>query len=135
MEQEILIEHPKVQKRNFIAIVLVLAITLPTAFGSWLYLQYRSGNSVVLGIAISQEREKAIQASEELYKEFSRSNWNFDSGQCLANEVIPGWGLDIVHDPRIPEDDLMENQCRDYAYGLIDHIVEFNPEGNLIRAE
>jgi hypothetical protein len=40
---------------------------------------------------------------------------------------------DVAHDPRTEADDDPANQCEEYRSGEVDHFVELDPDGNLIR--
>jgi len=48
---------------------------------------------------------------------------------------MPGWVLDLVHNPRQPIDDLPENQCNSFVEGRSKHFVELDIEGDLIKAK
>lgn len=54
-------------------------------------------------------------------------------GPCIAENVVPGWVIDIAHEPRLPVDDLPENQCAAYRDGTATHFVELSPEGKILR--
>lgn len=81
------------------------------------------------------EIETAINQASFLYRQRKAMGENFSTGPCLSNALMPGWVVDIVHSPRIPIDDLPENQCPSYIGGKTVHFVELDTEGNLIRAE
>jgi len=79
-------------------------------------------------------RKEAIARAMELYRQLRAQGVDFSHGPCLSEEVVPGWCVDIVHNPRQPVDDLPENQCASFREGRVRHFVELDPEGNLIRA-
>lgn len=83
------------------------------------------------------ERQRAIDAAMEVYAKVAGSDQDLSSGPCIAEELedVPGWSVDIAHDPRQEIDNQPENQCQAYRDGETDHFVELDPEGNLIRAE
>lgn len=54
-------------------------------------------------------------------------------GPCLGM-IADDWVLDIVHDPRTPVDDLVENQCEEFREGQVHHFIELDPSGQLIRS-
>jgi len=83
---------------------------------------------------VESDRDRAIRLAKELYERKKREKVDFESGPCLSEEIIPGWCVDIAHDPRIAADNLPQNQCRSYRTGRVRHFVELDPEGNLIRA-
>jgi len=54
-------------------------------------------------------------------------------GPCVAESIIPGWAVDIAHEPRLPIDDLPENQCASLLDGTATHFIELSPEGKVLR--
>lgn len=79
--------------------------------------------------------EKAISQANHLYNLRKIMKTDFSSGPCLSNALMPGWVVDIAHNPRIPLDDLEQNQCQSFIEGSAKHFVELDPDGNLIRAK
>jgi len=53
-------------------------------------------------------------------------------GPCL-DIMVQGWACDIAHSPRLPVDDLTENQCHDLFVLTPAHFVEVDEECNVIR--
>lgn len=85
--------------------------------------------------AISKnEIDTAINQARHLYSQEKIRGRDFSSGPCLSDALLPGWVVDIVHNPRLAIDDLPENQCSAYIEGKLKHFVELDTEGNLIRA-
>lgn len=82
-----------------------------------------------------EERERAIDEANRVYAAERAAGRDFSAGPCLREELIPGWVLDIAHDPRQPVDELPANQCQSYRAGRTSHFVELDPDGNLIRAK
>lgn len=85
----------------------------------------------------NDERQRAIDAAMEIYASEAAGGTDFSSGPCIADELedVPGWSVDIAHDPREEIDNQAENQCQAYRDGRTEHFVELTPEGELIRAE
>ncbi len=81
------------------------------------------------------EIDTAVNQAKFLYRQRKEMNEDFSSGPCLSNALMPGWVVDIAHSPRLPMDDLPENQCPAYREGRVAHFVELDTEGNLIRAK
>ncbi len=53
-------------------------------------------------------------------------------GPCLSNQVVEDWVCDVAHWPRLPVDNLPENQCP--AYGkTAHHFVEVDENCQVIR--
>lgn len=80
------------------------------------------------------EQETAINQAKLLYKHAKERNQDLSDGPCLSNALMEGWVLDITHNPRLPIDDLPQNQCAAYIEGSARHFVELDLDGNLIRA-
>ena len=83
------------------------------------------------------ERDRAVAAAMAAFDEATARGIDLDNGPCIAEELpdLPGWVVDVAHDPREEVDDDSDNQCRRFREGEADHFVELTPEGELIRAE
>lgn len=78
------------------------------------------------------DKNLAIIKCQELCQfELSTGNADFNTGPCLAEEIIPDWSCDIVHVPRQAVDDDPANQCAFFRQGLTHHFVEL--DGNCSR--
>ncbi len=75
----------------------------------------------------------AVARARELYQQKRAEGVDFSHGPCLSNNLISDWVADIAHNPRIPVDDLPENQCAAFREGKAHHFVELDPNGILIR--
>jgi hypothetical protein len=73
----------------------------------------------------------------EVYEEVAATGQDLSNGPCIADELddVPGWSVDIAHDPRQEIDNDPANQCQAYRDGRTSHFVELDPEGELIRAQ
>lgn len=111
-------------------LILSLTIILLTAYVTLLMNQSLFQKNVP-----KSELETAINQSRHLYSLRKQSNEDLSTGPCLSDALMPGWVVDIVHNPRQAIDDLTENQCPSYKGGRSKHFVELDLEGNLIRAE
>jgi hypothetical protein len=79
-------------------------------------------------------RQQAIRQAYALYEKAKARGMNFSRGPCISNgKDIVGWVVDIAHRPRQPVDDLPQNQCSAFIDGKVDHFVELDPRGRLIR--
>lgn len=85
--------------------------------------------------ASKNEIETAVNQAKYFYGQERGRERDFSSGPCLSEALLPGWVVDIVHSPRLPIDDLPENQCSAYREGRAQHFVELDLEGNLIRTK
>ena len=118
-----------------VTILLILIIILVATF----YILTRKPETINYEDRVKQEALK-------LYNQVKESGIEFSS-QCLGNIVVyrsnyfvgifkldsVDYVVDIVHVPRIAEDDLLENQCQDYREGKIIHFVELDKDGNVVR--
>lgn len=84
---------------------------------------------------ISSDEDKAVAQAKLIYERKKEAEVDFSSGPCLTNDLMPGWVLDIAHNPREEIDNLVENQCQAYIEGRANHFVELDLEGNLIKVE
>ncbi|MDO8573928.1 MAG: hypothetical protein Q7R77_04210 [Candidatus Daviesbacteria bacterium] len=80
------------------------------------------------------EIDTAVNQANLLYNQRKLEGQDFSNGPCLSNALMPGWVLDIVHNPRLSTDDLAQNQCPSFREGSASHFVELDLEGNLVRA-
>lgn len=110
-------------------LLLVLTIILITAY---LTLAVNAGLPKSLSRA---EIDTAINQAKHLYRQEKEKHRDFSNGPCLSDALLPNWVVDIAHSPRLPIDDLPQNQCPAYLEGKAQHFVELDPEGNLIRAK
>jgi hypothetical protein len=55
-----------------------------------------------------------------------------ESAPCLAEELVPGWSLDVVHIPRIEEDEFPENSCISFLNGDTERLIEYDTLGDFI---
>ncbi len=81
------------------------------------------------------EVDTAINQAKFLYQQKKLRGEDFSNGPCLSDALMPNWVVDIVHSPRLPVDDLPENQCPSFREGRTGHFVELDLEGKLIRAK
>ncbi|MBI2086368.1 hypothetical protein HYT74_03440 [Candidatus Daviesbacteria bacterium] len=109
--------------------VIALTVIILTIFAT-LFL-----NHFVIKPASKTEIDTAINQAKLLYRQKKATNEDLSNGPCLSNALMPNWVADLVHSPRIPVDDLSENQCSGYIEGRAQHFVELDLDGNLIRTK
>ena len=80
-------------------------------------------------------RDLAIAQARDIFRSAQLEGTDLSKGPCLAEKLIEDWVFDIAHNPRQAIDNKPENQCVSYRSGRAHHFVEFDPQGNLIRAE
>jgi hypothetical protein len=83
---------------------------------------------------MENDRDLAIVMAQQLFRTKKAQGVDMSNGPCLAEEIIPGWAVDVAHSPRIDIDNLPENQCRSWLERRVQHFVELDLEGNVIRA-
>lgn len=79
--------------------------------------------------------DTAVNQAKLLYNSEKQRGRDFSNGPCLSNALMPGWVVDIAHNPRQEIDNLVENQCAAFVEGSAQHFVELDINGNLIRAK
>lgn len=110
-----------------IVFILALTVILLTAY---LTLVLNGPNETIS----KRELETAINQAKYFYNQKKTRGEDFSNGSCLSNALMPGWVVDIVHQPRKAIDDLLENQCSAYLEGSAKHFVELDVDGNFVRA-
>ncbi len=83
---------------------------------------------------LQSQKEQVIREASELFTQKKEAGMDFSSGPCLAEEIMSGWSVDIVHLPRTSEDDLPKNQCQYFRKGKTVHFIELSLDGDLVRA-
>lgn len=83
---------------------------------------------------ISEEADQAVNQAVKVYDQKKSLGEDFTNGPCLTNDLLPGWVVDIAHNPRLPVDDLAQNQCQAFNEGRATHFVELDLDGKVIRA-
>src|SRR3989344_5249440 len=112
-----------------IVFLLALTVILVTAFLTLMV------NSTLPKTLSKTEIDTAINQANHLYRQEKEKGRDFSEGPCLSNALLPDWVVDIVHNPRLPMDDLSQNQCPAYSQGRAKHFVELDIDGNLVRAQ
>lgn len=115
--------------KGFLVIVSLAVIALTA------YLTLAVNNAFVKSSPSKSEIDTAINQARYLYSQRKKLGEDFSNGPCLSEALMPNWVLDIAHNPRLPVDDLPENQCQTFREGRAKHFVELDVNGNLIRAQ
>jgi len=77
-----------------------------------------------------RKQQEAIAFALNEYNSKKEEGMNFSS-QCLGS--TGDYAIDIAHVPRINEDNLAENQCRDFLEGKVRHFIELDRNGSIIK--
>jgi hypothetical protein len=79
--------------------------------------------------------QELVQQAQQIYEKKKAEGFSFFNGPCLSNNLASVWVVDLVHNPRQDVDDLPENQCPSFVTGERSKVIEFDLDGNLIRAK
>src|SRR5215216_3503021 len=82
----------------------------------------------------SEAPPDVIALAKRAYEDAKARGVDMSRGPCLG-VVSAGWVVDVAHEPREPVDDEPANQCQEYRSGQVDHFVELDPDGKLIRSK
>jgi hypothetical protein len=112
----------------FVAIVILL-LRLPEdrwirdSKGIWI--KYGNPSDVPLRVF---DQKNAIACAIDLYNQTSKEEI---SSQCIGS--CGDYAVDLVHVPREEVDNRMENQCEDYRLRRVNHFIELDLDGNIVR--
>ncbi|OGE16119.1 hypothetical protein A3F00_04285 [Candidatus Daviesbacteria bacterium RIFCSPHIGHO2_12_FULL_37_11] len=111
---------------------LVLAVILVSSYlifsrGKNPEIKYKAGKWPEVDVAVNQ--------AQHVYNLRIQTGEDLSNGPCISNALMPGWVVDIVHNPRQEVDNLPENQCSAYLEGKAAHFVELDLEGNVTRVK
>lgn len=84
---------------------------------------------------VSMINDRAVNTALMVYESQKKLKKDLSDGPCLSNDLLEDWVADLVHNPRIEEDDLAENQCAALLDGTATHFVELDLEGNVVRVK
>jgi hypothetical protein len=76
------------------------------------------------------EQQTAIDCAVNIYNLDNSEKVIFES-QCLG--TCGNYAVDIVHVPRISDDNKQENQCENFRNGQVSHFIELDKNGEIIR--
>lgn len=125
------------KKYLILVIVLVLVVLFLAVFrlgGEDSWIKDKRGVWIKHGVPSKTpnyviNQQEIINQALALYEE-KKQEIEFSS-ECLG--IVQDYAVDIVHVPRIEEDDLTENQCEDYREGNVNHFIELDKYGNIVR--
>ena len=93
-----------------------------------IYIQ--KGNPPEMPIEVTRQQIAIKEALEMFSKE--KESGRVLSSQCLGT-ATNNYAIDIVHSPRSQEDNLLENQCKDFYEGRVSKYVEVDTNGKIAR--
>lgn len=119
-----------------VLVVFVLRFFVGGSEDSWIkdsrgvWIKHGNPASVPNEVLLQQE---AVNCAVEKYNQEKAKGVEINS-QCLDYLGACGdYSVDIVHVPRNAEDDLAENQCEAYRSGTVNHFIELDKEGEVVR--
>lgn len=118
-------------KSNLWLLILCLFVITVVSLGTVLILGRRN----IYKPGVSTIVDKAVGQARKVYEEKKDEGIDFSNGPCLSNDLIKGWVLDLVHEPRTAVDSKPEYQCAALREGRATHFVEMDLEGNVIRVK
>jgi hypothetical protein len=117
-------------QREFL-FILTLTVIAVTSLAVWQINrkdgEYKPGVSMI--------NDRAVNTALMVYESQKKLKKDLSDGPCLSNDLLEDWVADLVHNPRIPDDDLAENQCAALLDGTATHFVELDLEGNVVRVK
>ncbi|MFZ5365626.1 MAG: hypothetical protein ACOZBH_05545 [Patescibacteria group bacterium] len=115
-------------------ITLVIGLLVFVLAGAWYFL-FSSTNEIpqIEQSPIEISTPELVKLAQDIFKNKKDQGVDMMNGPCLTNQLVPGWVVDVAHDPRLPVDDLPENQCSAFREGRADHFIELDTDGNLIK--
>ena len=117
-------------QRDFL-FILTLTVIAVTSLAVWQINrkdgEYKPGVSMI--------NDRAVNTALMVYESQKKLKKDLSDGPCLSNDLLEDWVADLVHNPRIPDDDLAENQCAALLDGTATHFVELDLEGNVVRVK
>jgi hypothetical protein len=115
--------------------LVLLGIVALIIVGYTAFTIFRPGQINILAGAKKLEttEAQAIRKAKLAYEEKKKAGENFETSPCLSEDLGEGWAADIVHNPRIVEDD--QNKCNSFEQGRAIHLIEMTPDGKIVRAE
>jgi hypothetical protein len=90
--------------------------------------------AVLLGyFALIPQQSNIVGLCVAKCKQVVASGVDVSAGPCLSNEIAPDWVCDMVHNPRIPIDNLPDNECSAFVKGSARHFVEVDLNCTVVR--
>lgn len=116
-----------------VLIILAMFLVFRLQEDSWIKdergIYVKHGNPSEVPDYVDMQME-IIKCAYDLYNNSKESGIIFNS-QCLG--TCNDYAVDVVNVPRTSEDNLPENQCVDYREGKVNHFIELDNQGNVIR--
>ena len=82
---------------------------------------------------INGTNDRAVNTARTLLEEQKKRKVDLSSMPCISNALMKDWAADLVHNPKVPEDSLPENQCEAIREKTATHYVELDLDGNVMK--
>jgi hypothetical protein len=76
------------------------------------------------------EQQDAIDCANGLYLQKKAEGIELNS-ECLG--TCGNYAVDVVHIPRNADDNFIDNQCADFGEGKVEHFIELDKDGEIVR--
>ena len=73
-----------------------------------------------------------VSLAQKAFQEAKAKGVEMTNGPCLG-VIKDDWVADVAHNPRQAVDDEPQNQCAEYNNGTVNHFIELDLDGNVIR--
>lgn len=90
----------------------------------------KKGNPPTIPTEVSRQQTAIIEALNMFGKE--KESGRVLSSQCIGT-TTNSYAVDLVHSPRSQEDNLLENQCKDFYEGRVSKYIEVDLNGKIAR--
>ncbi|MBU1164062.1 hypothetical protein KKA15_00695 [Patescibacteria group bacterium] len=124
--------------KKLLLLTIIIAIVIGVAYYKNVKIVRESMDKI---IASSEEKlddfksnkANAIREGRKMLDEKLISGFDLEKRPCLAEEIVPNWAIDIVHNPLEDVDSEAENQCQSYLEGRVENIILMDEYGHQIE--
>jgi len=78
------------------------------------------------------EQQDAIECTNGLYMQKKAEGIELNS-ECLG--TCGNYAVDVVHIPRNADDNFIDNQCADFIAEKVEHFIELDKDGEIVRID
>jgi len=115
-------------------IALIVGVSYYKDYGrTRIYIEDSLITIVNLDKTLLNNKSVAMREARNRFQESIANGVSLAEGPCLAELLVPGWSLDIVHNPKEAIDREREHQCKYFLDGLTERLIEYDTIGNFIR--
>ncbi|RJR31027.1 hypothetical protein C4569_03245 [Candidatus Parcubacteria bacterium] len=81
---------------------------------------------------IKSHKLNAINQARILLDARLKSGYDLENRPCLSEEIVPGWAVDVVHQPFEETDRMPKNQCQLFLQKKVKNIIFLDEYGHVI---